>query len=562
MKASETTVRNLLEGTKQFQIPLFQRPYSWDKTNWQSLWDDLMSLYWEKVEGFYFLGPIVTQAVAGTAEGISPFVVIDGQQRLTTLTLLLATLRNHLRQDNPELADELYELYLINKFKKGDDLYKVLPTQDDREVYRTIIQTQDREIEGQGNIYEAYKFFSERLTERDPDEDTLIDYAKFKTVVLERLTLVNITSEDRDNPYLIFESLNYKGQELTQADLVRNYIFMKLPRAQQENVYNDVWLPLQKQFKVKVGQSKYAEELTNAFWYYLRKDGQAVNKKNIYQTLKEKFDKLELHSIKSELENLTEFANYYQRLNFPDEEPEPRLKHWFKRFLRLDFTTSHIFILNIYHEYAIGRFSLDNFERILSYLESYFIRRLFAGISTRVLGSIFTNLYSQVLQENSNDLVSALRNVMLSFNGNKVWPEDDSFRQGIVSKNVYTNSSIDRAKLLLERIEETLSKERVDTHTLTIEHIMPQTLTDNWCLMLGENHNNIHKRWLNTLGNLTLTGYNSELSNKPFNEKLRYLRDSNVTANQYFRNVEAWDEQALQKRAEDLANIAVKVWSR
>lgn len=210
----------------------------------------------------------------------------------------------------------------------------------------------------------------------------------------------------------------------------------------------------------------------------------------------------------------------------------------------------------------MGRLSLDNFEKVLSYLESYFIRRLFAGISTRVLGSIFTNLYSQVLQENSNDLVSALRNVMLSFNGNKVWPEDDSFRQGIVSKNVYTNSSIDRAKLLLERIEETLSKERVDTHTLTIEHIMPQTLTDNWCLMLGENHNNIHKRWLNTLGNLTLTGYNSELSNKPFNEKLRYLRDSNVTANQYFRNVEAWDEQALQKRAEDLANIAVKVWSR
>lgn len=562
MKASETTVRNLLEGTKQFQIPLFQRPYSWDKTNWQSLWDDLMSLYWEKVEGFYFLGPIVTQAVAGTAEGISPFVVIDGQQRLTTLTLLLATLRNHLRQDNPELADELYELYLINKFKKGDDLYKVLPTQDDREVYRTIIQTQDREIEGQGNIYEAYKFFSERLTERDPDEDTLIDYAKFKTVVLERLTLVNITSEDRDNPYLIFESLNYKGQELTQADLVRNYIFMKLPRAQQENVYNDVWLPLQKQFKVKVGQSKYAEELTNAFWYYLRKDGQAVNKKNIYQTLKEKFDKLELHSIKSELENLTEFANYYQRLNFPDEEPEPRLKRWFKRFIRLDFTTSHIFILNIYHEYAMGRFSLDNFEKVLSCLESYFIRRLFAGISTRVLGSIFTNLYSQVLQENSNDLVSGLRNVMLSFNGNKVWPEDDLFRQGIVSKNVYSNSSIDRAKLLLERIEETLSKERVDTHTLTIEHIMPQTLTDNWCLMLGENHNNIHKRWLNTLANLTLTGYNPELSNKPFHEKLKYLRDSNVTANHYFRSIEAWNEQALQKRAEDLANIAVKVWPR
>jgi uncharacterized protein with ParB-like and HNH nuclease domain len=134
MKASETTLRNLLEGTKQFQIPLFQRPYSWKKDNWETLWDDLMSLYDEEIEGFYFLGPIVTQSVPGTAEGISPFIVIDGQQRLTTVTLILAVLRNLLKTINPEVADEIYECYLINKYKKNDDFYKIIPTQDDREI--------------------------------------------------------------------------------------------------------------------------------------------------------------------------------------------------------------------------------------------------------------------------------------------------------------------------------------------------------------------------------------------------------------------------------------------
>lgn len=196
MKASETSLRNLLEGTKQFQIPFYQRPFCWDKKNWEDLWKDLMSLYKAEVKGFYFLGSIVTLTASETAEGISRFDIIDGQQRLITLTLLLAALRDHLMPNNQELAQELHELYLINKFKKNDDFYKVLPNQNDREVYKRIIQTQSREIKGQGKIYEAYKFFEKQLKESDPDEDTSIDYAKLKTVVLECLMLVNITLSD------------------------------------------------------------------------------------------------------------------------------------------------------------------------------------------------------------------------------------------------------------------------------------------------------------------------------------------------------------------------------
>ncbi|NET52640.1 MAG: DUF262 domain-containing protein, partial [Merismopedia sp. SIO2A8] len=177
MKASETSLRNLLEGAKQFQIPLFQRPYSWKKENWEALWEDLMSLYNGEVKDFYFLGPIVTQSIPGTAEGISPFIVIDGQQRLTTLTMILAVLRNYLKKTDKENSDEVYELYLINKFKKNDDIYKVLPTQEDREVYQSIIQGNKKNIKKVGKIYEAYSFFEKQLKKPLLEQDVDIDYA-------------------------------------------------------------------------------------------------------------------------------------------------------------------------------------------------------------------------------------------------------------------------------------------------------------------------------------------------------------------------------------------------
>jgi len=183
MKASETSLRNLLEGGKQFQIPLFQRPYSWKKQNWETLWEDLMSLYNEEVQGFYFLGPIVTQAVPGTADGISPFIVIDGQQRLTTLTIVLAALRSYLKKSDPQIAEQVLEFYLINKYQKDDGFYKILPTQDDREVYKSIIKIQDKTsktLKKEGQIYEAYKFFEGKFKKPDPDEEILLDYGRLK----------------------------------------------------------------------------------------------------------------------------------------------------------------------------------------------------------------------------------------------------------------------------------------------------------------------------------------------------------------------------------------------
>lgn len=571
MKASETSLRNLLEGAKQFQIPLFQRPYSWKKENWEALWEDLMSLYKDEVKGFYFLGPIVTQSVPGTAEGISPFIVIDGQQRLTTLNLVLAVLRNYLKKSDSEKAEEVHNLYLINQYKKGDDIYKILPTQDDREVYKSIIQSKKiKDLKKEGQIYEAYKFFDGKLKKPEPDEEFFLDYAKLRSILLERLVLVNITSDDGDNPYLIFESLNNKGEELTQADLVRNYIFMKLSPEERDAIYKTEWLPLQDSFKTNMEHKAYADELTNAFWFYLRKDGEAVNQKEVYKAIKKRFDEAAKSSekpelgIKAELQRLIQFTNYYQRLNFYEKEPEPRLRYWFKRLMRLDFTTCYIFLLSIYHEYEEERLSLEKFEEILRYLESYFVRRLFAKISTKTLGTVFNNLYSEVKEENSTDLVDGLRKVLNGYEKTKVWPDNNTFCQGIITESIYTKSLNDRTKLILESLEASLTKEKVKPDNLTIEHIMPQTLTKEWKTMLEVNHATAHKKWLHTLGNLTLTGYNPELSNKPFEDKLSRLKDSNVSLNQYFRKVklDVWNEEAIKSRAEYLADIAIKVWPR
>lgn len=378
---------------------------------------------------------------------------------------------------------------------------------------------------------------------------------------------MNITTDDNDNPYLIFESLNNKGEALTQADLVRNYIFMKLPIEERDEIYNNQWLPLQEKFKKNANHKDYAGELTKAFWFYLRKDGLDVNEKEVYKSIKNKFDALKLtNELKDELENIIKFSNYYLCLNFNDEETEIKLKQRFERLRRLEFTTCQIFLLNVYHQYEEEELSLEDFEKILIYLESYFIRRWFADISTRNLGSVFNKLYDQVKQKDTGNLVNGLYTVLSEFDKKERYPNDDEFRQAVISKSLYKSTgSNDRVKLILESIEASLSKERVAPESLNIEHIMPQSLSKEWKTMLGENHANLHKKWLHTLGNLTLTGYNSELSNKPFKEKSAHLqKNSNLSLNKYYqqKKVDIWNEEAIKNRAEYLADAAVKIWLR
>jgi uncharacterized protein with ParB-like and HNH nuclease domain len=571
MKASETTLRELLEGTKQFQIPLFQRRYSWEKKNWTTLWEDLMSIYIGEVEDGYFMGTIVTQSTPGTADGISPFIVIDGQQRLTTLTLLLVALRNCFNtKGNKKAEDEINEQYLINKFKedKGEDYYKILPTQTDKETYKNIVKNPDfkievKELEFSSNIYKAFIFLEKSVQSAKND----IDPEKLKNIILNKLLLVNITSDDRDNPYLIFESLNNKGLDLTQSDLIRNYIFMQFPATERAGIYQNQWLPLEKRFKNNNLSSSNEElkELTQSFWFYLRKDGMSVAEKEIYKQMKCKFDKS--NDKHQQLQELIQFSNYYEKLRFPEKEKERELSQNLSALLRLDFKTCHVFLLNIYDIYEKNEISLVEFQEILCVLESYFVRRFFTDNSTRILGKVFDSLYKELLSKDDRSIVDRLNSVLIGFTGNKVFPTDDDFRKGFMHKAIYKQNDNDRVKFILQRIEgsfKSKTKEilKIESSNLSIEHIIPQKLNPDWKEYLGDEYKIIHEERLHTIGNLTLTADNSELSNKGFIQKKKFYQESKLTLNNYFNTIYLWNAEEIEKRANYLADIALQIWAR
>ena len=447
-----------------------------------------------------------------------------------------------------------------------------MPTQADQEVYQKVIEGQ---INGSTSlIYEAFKFFCNQLKNGDIEEDNAsIDLAKFKNVVLEKLTLVSITLDDRDNPYIIFESLNHKGAPLTQADLVRNNFFMRLTdKEQRDEGYEKIWLPLQEQFKANAGDDQYLKELTRAFWCYLRIGGGNISQDKTYQTLKVRLDQKKTQDeVLSALKEFSQFARYYLRICFPEKtEPNSALQRGFERLKTLELKNCHPLLLNLYRDYEENKLSLQEFKQSLHHIESYYVRRVLADLTSVQMSKVFNGLYEDAKKlrekENLSDFASALREKLRSLPSTRksyFWPDDDEFRRSIIENTVKIDRS--RVKLLLGSLAEPLTKFQVKTDDLTLEHIMPQKLTDEWRTLLGANADEVHKRWLNTLGNLTLTphSYNSEMSNNAFSEKLSYLRTSALTLdNQYFKNVQTWNVEEIQRRGEYLADIAVKVWPR
>ena len=250
MKATGTLISNLLQGQQHFVVPLFQRPYTWKAKDWQTLFDDVIEVYEEGVEERHFVGSIVTKSLSATPSGVSPFLVIDGQQRLTTVTLLLAALRDVAEEVAPKLSEKIHKLYLTNEFAADEHRFKVLPTQADRASYRAVVDG-DAQVTGASDgahkplPQQAYEYFVKRLR-NDKIDDEPLDPIRLEQVLVGRLEVVSITLEDADNEYRIFESLNGTGTPLAQADLIRNYFFMRAPVDEHEDLYHGVWLPMQK----------------------------------------------------------------------------------------------------------------------------------------------------------------------------------------------------------------------------------------------------------------------------------------------------------------------------
>ena len=443
------------------------------------------------------------------------------------------------REGRPELADEIEQTLLVNRFKKGDDHVKLLPTQTDRPAFLELVQNPG--TIPSGRIGAAYSFLDRKLRTAGIDVEAL------KAIIVDRLAVVSITLGSDDNPYLVFESLNAKGERLTQADLIRNFFFLKIHTDYQEDMHRRYWLPM---------QEALAEQLTEFIRHYLiGQDGSFLRGDAVHFRLKERLgggDAVEL------LQTLHRAAFHYERLLKPNVEAERDLSESLTALGRLDVTTAYPFLLRCYDDYESGRLSASEFSSVVNVIENYVVRRFVCFIPTNQFNKIFPGLYNQIRREAHPSVLAGVRSILAG----RGYPKDVEFRRALVENGLYGSGDRQaKIRFILERIERHLAgKEPPRLETVTVEHVMPQTLTDDWRAYLGEDWETAHALWLHTLGNLTLTGYNSEMSNDDYSAKRQRLIKGTLHLNKLFDRFESWRVADIKARAEILVEPVLSIW--
>jgi uncharacterized protein with ParB-like and HNH nuclease domain len=539
MQAKETKLQDIIEGTKQYVIPLFQRTYSWTTKEWDVLWKDLIELSESDNPRTHFIGSIVSMPTVSVPEGVAKYLLIDGQQRLTTIFIILALLRNKARESGSNIfADEINNTLLVNPYKTGEDYSKLMPTQVDRQAYNSIIN--DEGMHDNSQLTSAYRYFSKKLKQYQYPHEQL------KKIITSYFSVVSIVLDADDNPHLVFESLNAKGRPLTQADLIRNYFFMRIQVSMQEEAYDSFWQPM---------QYMLADNLTDYIRHYLMRLGNVIKQADVYNALK---DSVTISNVTSYLKDLYKYSKYYQRLLMPEHEPNATIRKYIKRLNRIEVTTAYPFLLNIYGEYDDKKISQSEFVEMLKVLENYLIRRSICGIPTNQLNKIFPVVYPQLQKDYQGCYVDGLKNILQS----KGYPKDNEFYLRFKEVKLYGGGDrLNRTKLILESIEEhNEHREEVVFNNLTVEHVMPQTLSEWWQNHLGDDWEETHELYVHTIGNLTLTGYNSQLSNDDFYSKKRIYFDSHLELNKYFSAVSSWTRAHIEQRADTIANLALSIW--
>jgi uncharacterized protein with ParB-like and HNH nuclease domain len=547
MEASPTKVIQYFNGEKQNLIPLFQRPYTWKQGNWQSLWDDLMVQYDLGDSGTHFMGAIVSIPAISTPVGVSKHLIIDGQQRLTTISIILCALRDCL-EEKP--ATRIQEVYLKNPHCELEDTLKFVPTQVDRDVYRSIAldwKTPTNEtLMGQ-----AYHFFKKQLKGLDSEGKALVA-SKVLTIIEHSLQVVMINLGSDDDPYLIFESLNFKGAPLTQADLVRNYILMRFRHSisiggEQEVIYNRYWKPLEKSL---------GDNLTEFLRHYMMKDGSDIKQSGIYAAIKTKLKSIDTtRDIEQEVKCIQKFGEFYATILCLSPEPNKTIRERLENIQALKVTTSYPLILRFLDARQSQRISDIELEKCLGLLESYVVRRAVCEVPTNTLNKLFVQW---VRNFPSTSHTQWLHDLMTSGTGGRRFPKDIEFDLAFLNHPQYGRSN---TRFILCRLEKSFgNREIVDLSTTTIEHILPQSLSPQWKQDLGEAAEETHAKLVHTFGNLTLTAYNAELGNLPFLQKKAKLKNTNIELSRSVLEQEHWRSTEIQNRAANLLLRAKKIW--
>jgi len=547
MKADETKLLNFMNGPKQFIIPIYQRTYSWTSKECKQLWDDIIEAGKDDKISSHFLGSIVyIEKGLYHISTIPKFLLIDGQQRLTTIFLLLSALTKILKpQINKMTSDKLRNYYLINRDEENDKRYKLILTKSDKDTLFKIIDHKELSDEDSLRIKENYEFFAKQISKNNVEE---------MLSGLNKLIIIDVSLDrERDNAQLIFESLNSTGLELTQTDLIRNYILMGLSREEQKELYQDFWSPMEKSFD----HAEYSGLFDRFMRDYLTiKTGKIPKIKDVYFAFK--LYARNFKNIKELVANIFKYSNYFVNMALKKEQ-DNEIKAVFSDINTLKVDVSYPFLLQVYEDYKKEKITKEEFIQVLRYIESYVFRRAICGIPTNSLNKTFANLYKEIKPEN---YLESFKAALLIKDSYRRFPREEEFQEQLLIKDVYNLRS---RNYLLRKLENYNRKELVNVESYTIEHIMPQTenLSNEWKQDLGENWKEVHDKYLHTIGNLTLTGYNSELSTKPFKEKRDMVggfADSPIRLNHSLANLEHWNEKEILNRAKLLIKSAIKVW--
>ena len=567
VKASETNLLSFLRGSQQFVIPIYQRTYSWTKKECQQLLDDVLRAGENEKVKAHFVGSFVY-----IEKGIyhvsthSPLMVIDGQQRLTTITLLLEALARQVGVDEPAdgfTAEKIRRYYLIDNREDGEDRFKMILTQKDKNTLLAIIEQQEAPTEHSAQLIQMFEFFVEEIGKLSPDRLTAL------CIGLSKLAAVDIALDrDQDNPQLIFESMNSTGLELSQADLIRNYVLMDLELSHQTRLYENHWLPMELGF----GQHSYSSNFDSFMRHYLTvKTGEIPRINAVYEAFKAHASQPEVMAKKTDslVQDLQSFSRYYCAFAL-DAETDKGLADAFRDLRELRAEVCYPLLLELYNDYVTGVLPRDDFEAAVRLIESYVFRRAVCGIPTNSLNKTFSNFSKGLAKDRYLESIKASFQLLPSY---RRFPTDDEFKRELVVRDLY---NFQRRIYWLRRLENHGRKERAQVDEYTIEHIMPQNenLSEEWQEALGFDWERVHQTKLHTLGNLTLTAYNSEYSDRAFAEKRDLqiedprlgsrklgFRFSPLRLNEGLGEVDIWDEAAIDKRASRLADIAPTVWS-
>ena len=556
MKATEAKFLDFLKKSPQFVIPIYQRTYSWTERECRQLWDDIVRTGSNDAISAHFVGSIVyIEKGLYQVSSQSPLLVIDGQQRLTTVTLILEALARQLGNSEPVdgfSAKKLRSYFLLNPLEEGERGFKLLLTQTDKTSLLALVQQKALPINQSLRVTENFAFFEEQVKNLGADLPALCHG-------LAKLVVVDIAlSRDQDNPQLIFESMNSTGRALSQADLIRNFILMGLEPAHQTRLYEDHWRPME----VGFGQEGYGSHFDSFMRHYLTlKTGVIPNVRAVYEAFKShaRTPDIDAAGVDALVADIHAFAGYYCAMAL-GKEADKKLAEAFRDLRELKVDVAYPFLLELYEDFANGRLESTDFEAAVRLVEAYVFRRAVCAIPTNSLNKTFATFGRALRKDRYLESVQAH---LLTLPSYRRFPGDEEFKREFVVRDLY---NFPRRSYWLRRLENHGRKERVPVDEYTIEHILPQNenLSAKWRDELGPEWHRVQESWLHTLGNLTLTGYNAEYSDRPFPEKRDMkggFRESPLKLNEGLSGLDKWDEAAIKNRAERLAAVATGVWA-